>query len=73
MRHEVLPLAYLVEQSAPDLAGDGPNPEYPWPRAMPETAPADYDFAAIHDLGTARGRQFLEILGRLFATFDAWG
>jgi hypothetical protein len=69
----VLPLAYLVERSAPDLAGDAPNPEYPWPRAMPETAPADYDFPAIRELQTARGRQFVEILGRLFATFGAWG
>ena len=68
----VLPLAYAIERSAPDLAGDGPNPEYPWPRDMPETAPVDYDFPAVHELATARGRQFVELIGRLMTTFETW-
>jgi hypothetical protein len=68
----VLPLAYLIERLAPDLAGDGPNPEYPWPPDLPETAPVDYDFPAVLELETARGRQFVELIGRLLMTFETW-
>lgn len=68
----MLPLVYLIERSAPGLAGDGPNPEYPWPRDMPETAPVDYDFPVMRELGTARGRQLVELIGRLLATFGTW-
>jgi hypothetical protein len=67
-----LPLAYTIERLAPDLAGDGPNAEYPWPRDMPETAPVDYDFAMMRELGNARGRQFIELVGRLLMTFESW-
>lgn len=68
----VLPLAYEIERSAPNLAGDGPNAEYPWPPDLPETAPVEYDFLAVQETRTARGRQFIELIDRLLATFDAW-
>ena len=41
---EVSDLAYELERLAPALAANGPNPEYPWPRAMPEHTPAEHDF-----------------------------
>ncbi len=34
-----VPLAENIEDLAPALALDGPNPEYPWPRANPQIAP----------------------------------
>jgi len=37
-------LAEGVEDLAPAIAQDGPNPEYPWPRAIPEVAPAEHEF-----------------------------
>lgn len=38
------PLAYEIERLAPSLAGDGPNPEYPWPHGGPNHTPASHDF-----------------------------
>src|SRR5438067_13529370 len=29
--NQVAPLAYELQNLAPDMANDGPNPEYPWP------------------------------------------
>jgi hypothetical protein len=61
-------IAERVENLAPALALDGPNPEYPWPRADPVEAPAEHTFDIWQDLQeTAEGRQFLELLGSLFA------
>src|ERR1700719_2123638 len=40
IRKSVL-LAQRIEDLAPALAGDGPNPEYPWPREDPQLAPAE--------------------------------
>jgi hypothetical protein len=62
-----VPLAERVEDLAPALAGDGPNPEYPWPRVDPKTAPAEHVFSVWQDLSnTASGRQFLKLTGKIF-------
>jgi len=42
--HSVQPIAYSLERVTPDLANNGPNPEYPWPHAEPQYAPATHDF-----------------------------
>src|SRR4051794_28312263 len=42
--NDVSDLAYELERLAPALANDGPNPEYPWPRANPTHAPVEYAF-----------------------------
>jgi hypothetical protein len=56
----VAPLAHDVERLAPSLAGDGPNPEYPWPRAAPLHAPASHSFTVWSALiESGLGRQFL--------------
>lgn len=66
-------LAKAVEYLAPALAGDGPNPEYPWPRGAPETTPAEHKFAIWQELvETAAGRQFLSLLKGLFAVAEAF-
>lgn len=66
-----LPLAERVENLAPALALDGPNPEYPWPRNEPEFAPAEFEFDLWQDLQeTAGGRQFLMIVESLFSVAE---
>src|SRR5258708_7170352 len=68
-----VPLAERVEDLAPSLAGDGPNPEYPWPRLDPQVAPTEHKFEVWTELqGTAEGRQFLDRLTRLFAIAEAF-
>jgi len=59
-------LAEEIENLAPALTPDGPNPEYPWPMQQPTTAPAEHDFAIWRTLNTASGRKFLYFVGNLF-------
>ena len=55
-----LPLAYELERLAPDLANDGPNPEYPWPHLQPATSPVRHKFAVWQKLkNTAQGRKLI--------------
>jgi hypothetical protein len=66
-------LAERVEDLAPAIALDGPNPEYPWPRADPEVAPAEHEFDLWLTLrDTAKGRQFLHFLGVLLVSAEAY-
>ena len=68
-----MPLAMRIEKLAPDLAGDGPNPEYPWPRHEPGAAPVEHTFEVWEELrDTAYGRQFLKLLDRLFASAESY-
>jgi hypothetical protein len=63
-----VPLAENIEDLAPALALDGPNPEYPWPRANPQIAPAEHAFPVWMELqGKVKGRKFLDLIGKLFA------
>ena len=66
------PLARAVERLAPDLAGDGPNPEYPWPHAAPAETPADYDFPVWAELRTPRGRNLLRFVRRAVERFPRY-
>lgn len=67
IRHSV-PLAERIEDLAPSLSPDAPNPEYPWPRAAPQCAPAEHPFEIWEEIqSTAAGRQFLKFAGDLFA------
>jgi hypothetical protein len=54
-----LPIAYSLERIAPDLAMNGPNPEYPWPHEQPAAAPIQHDFVEWSELISARGRNLL--------------
>ena len=59
----VLPLAGQLENLAPNLAQDGPNPEYPWPHASPQYAPALFKFDVWTQLtNTGRGRQLMQVI-----------
>ena len=57
-----LPIAYDLERLAPDLANDGPNPEYPWPHAQPHTAPASHNFAVWASLMSGQGRDLMRVI-----------
>ncbi len=60
---KTLPIAYALENLAPALANDGPNPEYPWPHNQPEFAPANHHFSIYLTLqSTSSGRDFIRIL-----------
>ncbi len=62
IRH-VSPRAYDLEKLAPALAGDGPNPEYPWPHDAPVEYPAGYRFDLWKWLGeSGSGRQFSKVV-----------
>lgn len=68
-----IPLAERIEDLAPALAQEGPNPEYPWPRADPGIAPAEHAFGIWTELrDTSKGHQFLGLLDKLFATAEAY-
>ena len=67
-----LPLARAVEMLSPGLAQNGPNPEYPWPPALPMVAPVDHDFAISGELDAAKGRKLIDLIGKLFSTFEQW-
>ena len=57
-----LPTAYELERLTPDLANDGPNPEYPWPHASPISAPVDHRFPIWQSLTAPQGRDFMRII-----------
>jgi hypothetical protein len=68
-----IPLAERIERLAPALNPDGPNPEYPWPRADPAFAPAEYQFDLWDELqGSADGRQFVKLLDGVFRNAEAF-
>jgi hypothetical protein len=70
---KMIPLAKGIEDLAPALCGDGPNPEYPWPKDAPSVAPMEHSFGIWRELQeTAAGRQFLNLVGRLFAVAEAF-
>jgi hypothetical protein len=71
----LLPIAAAIENLAPDLAGNGPNPEYPWATRGGIVAPCKFDFPALRlwpgvrhrDARIVRMMQFLEICFRYFS------
>lgn len=70
---QVAPLAHRLQSLSPDLAGDGPNPEYPWPHATPESCPALHSFelwATIRD--TEPGRRLMKFLKRAIELFERY-
>lgn len=68
-----IPLAQGIEDLAPALAQDGPNPEYPWPRDAPQNAPAEHAFELWQRLqDTDAGRRFLWLVDRLFKVAEAF-
>lgn len=68
-----MPLADQIERLAPNLAGDGPNPEYPWPPDDPTDAPVEFEFPVWKELTeTAHGPLFLKLIAELFQVAEAY-
>ncbi len=66
-------LAYSLQKIAPAEAGNGPNPEYPWPHEAPIYCPADHQFALWHQLQhTGQGRKMLVFIERAISRFDSY-
>lgn len=71
---DVLPLAYELQNLAPSLALDGPNPEYPWPQDAPQFAPVSFEFDLWTKLtDTGRGRQLMQVIRRAIDRFPSYG
>ena len=69
----VAPLAYDIERLAPNLAGDGPNPEYTWPSNAPVSAPASFDFPVWSRLTqSGRGRDLLRAIDAAVRNFPQY-
>jgi len=58
----VQPIAYDLERLAPDVANDGPNPEYPWPHAAPQQTPVEFNFPAWTSLTSGQGRDLMRVI-----------
>lgn len=66
-------LAYSLQNIAPAEAGDGPNPEYPWPHDAPEHCPVDHTFALWSQLSnTGQGRKLLMFIEHAITRFDQY-
>ena len=64
-------LAYSLQNIAPAEAGNGPNPEYPWPHEAPAHCPIGHTFALWNQLtDTGRGRKLMGFVGRAITCFD---
>ena len=70
---KVIPIADTLQRMAPALAGDGPNPEYPWPSNAPINAPVEFAFPIWEEL-TERtyGRTLVHFIHRLFAAAEEY-
>jgi len=69
----IQPLAYDLQNIAPSEAGNGPNPEYPWPHEWPVEAPADHQFLLWkHLANTGRGRKLMGIIERAIQRFEEY-
>ena len=73
--NQIQHLARKIEKLAPDLAGDGPNPEYPWPPPPKEAkmAPIHYEFELWNELQkTRKGLKFQDFVERVLSIFSDW-
>ena len=69
---DVMNLAEAIESLAPALSADGPNPEYPWPRHLPTSAPVEHDFQVWVDFQETQGRVLKDMIGKILSNFEAW-
>lgn len=66
------PIAYELERLTPDLANDGPNPEYPWPHARPQFSPVNHRFPVWESLMAGQGRGLLRFLRTAIVSFPQY-
>jgi hypothetical protein len=67
----VQPLAYSLQNIAPAEAGNGPNPEYPWPHEAPAHCPIGHTFSLWNQLiNTGQGRKLIEFVEHAITRFE---
>jgi hypothetical protein len=69
----ILPIIYGLEQLAPTLSQDGPNPEYPWPHAAPSDNPVGHQFEIWSRIDSPKGRQLMKVLELAIEQFPSYG
>ena len=70
---DILPMSYALQNLAPGLAENGPNPEYPWPYESPVHVPIHFHFFVWDQLqNTGRGRRLLEFISRAISRFEEY-
>lgn len=68
---EMLRMAYEVQNLAPAEAGDGPNPEYPWPHEAPDHCPVGHTFHLWDRLRkTGQGRVLMVFVKHAVERFE---
>lgn len=68
-----LPIAYELQGLAPNLAGNGPNTEYPWPHSEPTISPCNFSFPVWEKLfSTGQGRRMILTIGIAVDHFDKY-
>jgi hypothetical protein len=66
-------LAYSLQNIAPAEAGNGPNPEYPWPHEAPAHCPIGHTFDLWNRLtNTGQGRKLIEVIERAMIRFNEY-
>jgi len=70
---QVSSLAHQLQSLTPDLANDGPNPEYPWPHENPKHCPALHSFDLWGKLRDSEpGRRLVKFIKRAIERFDQY-
>jgi hypothetical protein len=70
---KITPIAESLQEMAPALANDGPNPEYPWPTDAPTATPVEYTFPIWEELTeTSYGRTLISLIHHLFAVAEEY-
>ena len=65
------PMAYSLQNIAPAEAGNGPNPEYPWPHEAPMHCPAGHTFDLWNQLtNTGKGRKLMVFVEHAIVRFE---
>jgi len=69
IKYSICPITYDLERITPDLANDGPNPEYPWPHINPVETPVNHRFAVWKSLQQSKGRELMRFIGTAIDRF----
>ena len=73
LKSSILDLASRIQNLAPGGRNPGPNPEYPWPPAMPTLGPLAYSFPEWRDWNqTTAGRRLHEFVRNLLENYSTY-
>jgi hypothetical protein len=67
-KKEIISLAHEIEGLAPAIAGDSPNPEYPWQAGTEVVAPVEYQFSDL--IQSPKIDKLFNLIDACFAVFS---